>query len=112
MKSLLVFFLIFFCFKTIYSPGNNFCIPAPFYVQEFSKSTFELITLTVSIKNNDHSLSNTKNIKSTLSISKSNSSTSLFKILTVHRNSLEIPSQKEKEELWFLLSTQPLIKTW
>lgn len=99
MKSSLVFFLIFFYFKTIHSPSNNFCIPASFYVKEFSNSNFELITLTISIKNNDYSLSNTKNIKSTLSISKSNSATSLFKILTVHRNSLEVISQKEKEDL-------------
>lgn len=99
MKSYLICFFIFFSFKTIHSPSSNFCIPIPFYVQEFSNSTFELITLTVSMKNNVHSLSNTKTIKSTLAISKSNSSSSLFKILLVHRNSLEIVSESEKGDL-------------
>lgn len=89
LSLIFLFFFISFSFKNAHSSNNNFCIPTSFYIQNFSNSTFELITLTVYIKNNTHSFYNTKSIKSTLAISKSNSDSSLFKILTVHRNSIE-----------------------
>lgn len=101
MKFFLISLFLFtiFYFKDTHSSNKNFCVPVPFYVENLSNSTFELVTLTVSIKNNSHSFYNTKTIKSTLAISKSNSLLSLFKILTIHRNNIVIATTKEKEDL-------------
>ena len=69
---------------------NNFCKITSLYEQPFPNLNFDTITITVSMKNNDYSFSNKKNIKSTIAISKSTASYSWFKILTVHRDSIKI----------------------
>lgn len=70
--------------------NNNFCKISNLYEQPFPNSNFDTITITVSMKNNNYSFSNKKNIKSTIAISKSTATSSWFKILTVHRDSIKI----------------------
>lgn len=71
------------------APKNfNFCRLSSDYEISQQNSNFEIIYLTITIKNNNYSFNNTKNIKSIIAISKSGSTSSWFKVLTVHRDSL------------------------
>lgn len=66
----------------------NFCRLSSDYEKSQLNNNFEIIYLTITIKNNNYSFNNTKNIKSIIALSKSGSTNSWFKVLTVHRDSL------------------------
>lgn len=85
----LIVFIAVFAKQELLS-NDNFCKITSLYEQPFPNSNFDTITITVSMKNNNYSFSNKKNIKSTIAISKSTASSSWFKILTVHRDSIKI----------------------
>lgn len=83
----------FFIFLIIFSYSlstnkSNFCRISQEYETSLSNKNFEIIYLTITIKNNNYSFNNTKNIKSVIALSKTGSTNSWFKILTVHRDSL------------------------
>lgn len=83
IKFLIVLIITTFFLNTnLYS---NFCRPISFYEKPSINSDFQLITITVSIENNEHSFDNRKKIKSVIAFSVSTSPQSYFKILTINK---------------------------
>lgn len=87
LKIFLIYLSLTILFYT-FAVDSNYCTPSSTYEMAFSNNEFEIITLTVLMKNNSLSMENNKSIKSDIAISNSTTAQKRFKILTIKKTGI------------------------